>query len=81
MNFRDYFLLLSEAKYKVKYGRGLKILTPKKRLQRLSIALAQIKANSTYENLLDKIRQIIYFLYRAKEITKKLYKTGWILYL
>ena len=81
MNFRDYFLLLSEAKYKVKYGRGLKILTPKKRLQRLSIALAQVKANNTYENLLDKIRQIIYFLYRTKEITKKLYKTGWILYL
>ena len=81
MNFRDYFLLLSEAKYKVKYGRGLKILTLKKRLQRLSIALAQVKANNTYENLLDKIRQIIYFLYRTKEITKKLYKTGWILYL
>ena len=81
MNFRDYFLLLSEAKYKVKYGRGLKILTPKKRLQRLSIALAQVKANNTCENLLDKIRQIIYFLYRTKEITKKLYKTGWILYL
>ena len=81
MNFRDYFLLLSEAKYKVKYGRGLKILTLKKRLQRLSIALAQVKANNTYENLLDKIRQIIYFLYQTKEITKKLYKTGWILYL
>ena len=81
MNFRDYFLLLSEAKYKVKYERGLKILTLKKRLQRLSIALAQVKANNTYENLLDKIRQIIYFLYRTKEITKKLYKTGWILYL
>ena len=31
---RDYSFLLSEAKYKVKYGSGLKILTPKQMLQR-----------------------------------------------
>ena len=40
-------------------------------LQRLPIALAQVKAGNTYENLLHKIRQIIYSLYRTKEITKK----------
>ena len=40
-------------------------------LQRLPIALAQVKAGKTFENLLNKIRQIIYFSYRAKEITKK----------
>ena len=39
--------------------------------QRLPIALAHVKAGSTYENLLNEIRQIIYFLYKAKEITKK----------
>ena len=38
-------------------------------LQRLPIALAQIKAGYTSENLLNEIRQIIYSLYRAKEIT------------
>ena len=42
-------------------------------LQRLTIALAQVKTGNTSENLLNKIRQIIYFLYRAKEITKKVY--------
>ena len=40
-------------------------------LQRLSIALAQVKAGNTSKNLLNEIRQIIYFLYRAKEITKR----------
>ena len=40
-------------------------------LQRLSIPLAQVKADTTSENLLNEIRQIIYSLYRAKEITKK----------
>ena len=38
-------------------------------LQRL-----QIKAGNTSENLLNEIRQIIYSLYQAKEITKKVYK-------
>ena len=42
-------------------------------LQRLPIALAQVKAGNTSENLLDEIRQIIYSLYGAKEITKKVY--------
>ena len=42
-------------------------------LQRLPIALAQVKVANTSENLLNKIRQIIYSLYRAKEITKKVY--------
>ena len=39
-------------------------------LQRLPIVLAQVKTGSTFENLFNEIRQIIYFLYRAKEITK-----------
>ena len=33
-------------------------------LQRLPIAFAQVKAGNTYENLLNEIRQIIYYLYR-----------------
>ena len=54
-------------------GKGQKILTPKQMLQRVPIALGQVKVDSTSENLLNKIRQIIYSLYRAKEITKKVY--------
>ena len=49
------------------------MLTPKQMLQRLPIALAHVKAGNTSENLLNEIGQIIYSLYRAKEITKKLY--------
>ena len=40
-------------------------------LQRLPIALAQVKVGNTSENLLNEIRRIIYSLYQAKEITKK----------
>ena len=42
-------------------------------LRKLSIALAHIKAGNTSENLLNEICQIIYSLYRMKEITKKVY--------
>ena len=42
-------------------------------LQRLPIALTQVKAATTSENLLNQIRQVIYSLYRAKEITKKVH--------
>ena len=52
-------------------GEGLKILTPKQMLQRLSIALAQVKAGNTFENLLNEIWQIIYFLYWKKGISEK----------
>ena len=41
--------------------------------QRLPIALAQVKAGNTFENLPNEIRHVIYSLYRAKEITKKVY--------
>ena len=64
---------------------GLKILTPKQMLQRLPIALAQVKAGNNSENLSNEIRQIAYFLYQSKEITKRVYnniiKSKWILYL
>ena len=69
--------MFSDANYRGKQnetkGTGLKILTPNQMLQRLSIALAQVKAGNNSENLLNEIRQIIYSLYQSKEITKKLY--------
>ena len=56
---------------KVTKGEGLKILSPKHMLQRLKIALVQVKASNASENLLNEIRQIRYSLYQAKEFTKK----------
>ena len=57
----------------LKKGEGLKVLTSKQMLQRLSIAVAQIKAGNNSESLLNEIRQILYSLYQSKEITKKVY--------
>ena len=42
-------------------------------LQRLPIALAQVKAGNNSQMLLNKIRQIVYSLYQSKDITKKVY--------
>ena len=42
-------------------------------LQRLPIALAQVKAGNNSESLIIEIGQIAYSLYQPKEITKKLY--------
>ena len=42
-------------------------------LQRLPIALAQIKAGNNSEILLNEIRQIAYSLYQSKKINKKRY--------
>ena len=41
--------MLCQAKYKPKHGKGPKILTPKQMLQRLPIALAQLKAGNIFE--------------------------------
>ena len=51
-------------------GKGIKILIPKEMLQRLPIALAQVTAVNTSENLLNEIRQIIYSSYREKKLLK-----------
>ena len=52
---------------KVSGHSNLNILTPRQMLQRLPItALAQVKAGNASENLLNEIRQIVCYLYRAK---------------
>ena len=75
--FKDYSEMILDASYKAKQnkttGTGLKILTPKQMLQRLPIALAQVKAGYNSKNLLNEIPQIVYSLYQSKEITKKVY--------
>ena len=59
-------------------------------LQRLPIALAEVNADNTSENLLHEIHQAVYSLFQENRITKivhnnimssKSYKTKWIIYL
>ena len=53
--FNDYTSMVSEAKHNAKNktsGKGPKILTPKQLLQRLPLALAQVK-DSNSESLLN----------------------------
>ena len=75
--FSNYIGILSNANYDAKQnetkGTGLKILTPKQMLQRLPIALAQVKSGNNSESFLNEIRQIIYILHQSKQITKKAY--------
>ena len=56
-----------------KKGSGLKILTNKQMLNRLSILLAQIQAGNNSNSLKNEIRQILYLLYRSKVLTKIVY--------
>ena len=67
--------MVLDATYKSKQtkGKGLKILTPKQMLQRLPIALAQVKAGNNSASLLNEIRKIVYSLYQSKQITKRVY--------
>ena len=73
--FTGHVEILSNANYNSKQneteGKGLKILTPKQMLQKLPIALAQVKAGNNSESLLNEVRQIVYSLYLSKQITKK----------
>ena len=67
-----YGSMILEAKRLAKQeGTGLKIQTSKQMLQRLPIALAQIKADKNSKGLLNEIRQIVYSLYQSKEINQK----------
>ena len=69
--FDNYSRIVFQAKYKTKYGQGVKKLTLKQMLQRSPIALAQLKAGTTSRDLLNQIRQIAYSLHPEQEITKK----------
>ena len=65
----------SAAQRRNQKGKGLKILTPNQMLSRLPISLAQLKAGNNSEKLKNEIRQLLYSLYRSKELTKQIYKS------
>ena len=48
--YDDYSSMMSDAKYRATKGTVLKILTPTQMLQRLPIALAQVKATNNSES-------------------------------
>ena len=54
--FNGYAKNMSINIYDSKQGAGLKIVTLKQMLQRLPVALAQVKAGNNSESLLNEIR-------------------------
>ena len=54
-------------------GQDLKVLTPSQIFSRLPISLAQLKAGNNPEKLKNEIRQILYSLYRSKNLSKQVY--------
>ena len=54
-------------------GKGIKILTPNQMLSRLPISLAQLQAGNNSEKLKNEMRQLLYSLYRSKNMTKQVY--------
>ena len=77
--FKNYTKMMLDSNYKAKQDEtketGLIVWTPKQMLQRLPIALTQVKAGNNSESLLNEIRKIVYSLYQSKRITKKVYNS------
>ena len=75
----------SDADRKNQQGEGLKILTPNQMLSRLPISLAEVQAGNNSQKLKNEIRQLLYSLYRSKNMTKEMYnnliKNVWIAFI
>ena len=69
----DEEILNFNNKIQKQQGSGLKILPPNQMLSRLSIILAQLKAGNNSEKFENEIGQLLYFLYRSKNMTKQVY--------
>ena len=54
-------------------GQGLKILTLKQMLSRLPNSLGQLRAGNNSQKLKNGIRQIVYSLYRSKNLSKTMH--------
>ena len=52
-------------------GQGIKILILKQMLSRLPISLAQLEAENNSNKLKNEIRELLYSLYRSKNMTKQ----------
>ena len=63
----------SAAERRNRQGKGIKILTSDQMLSRLPISLAQLQAGNNSERLKNEIRQLLYSLYRSKNMIKQAY--------
>ena len=67
--------ILDFNKIEQQEGQDIKILTPNQMLNRLPIALAQLQAGNNSNKLKNEIRQLLYSLYRSKNMTEQVYKS------
>ena len=68
-------MILDFNEIKQQKGQGIKILTPNQMINRSPIALAQLQAGNNSNKLENEIRQLLYSLYRSKNITEQIYKS------
>ena len=64
--YNNYAKIISEAVYRTKQRTILKILTPQQKLQRLPIALAQVKASNNPKKLLNEIKKVFIICFSQK---------------
>ena len=64
---------MSESDEGQQQEQKLKILTPQQMITRLPILLAQLKDGNNSQKLKNEIRQIVYSLYRSKNLSKTIY--------
>ena len=64
---------MSESDEGQQQEQKLKILTPQQMITRLPILLAQLKEGNNSQKLKNEIRQIVYSLYRSKNLSKTIY--------
>ena len=63
------------AEQRKQQGQEVKILTPQQMLSRLPISLAQLQAGNNLHKLKNEIKQLLYSLYRLKNISKIVYNS------
>ena len=68
-------MILDFNEIKQQKGQGIKILTQNQMINRSPIALAQLQAGNNSNKLENEIRQLLYSLYRSKNITEQIYKS------
>ena len=56
-------------------GLGFKILTPNQMLSIIPITLAKLNTGNNSDKIKNEIRQLLYSLYRSKNLSKNVYKS------
>ena len=64
--YRDYWIMIFNARYDTENRKVLKILLSKQILQKFGIALAHLKIGSTSVNLLKEVHHVLHSFYHAR---------------